>query len=267
MEYRWNKHQPKSRKGIVMEYNENFVEQTENVEQTTEETVVEPAKMFTQDEMNAAVGKAKARERAKIEKQYQRKYGDLEEVLRAGTGKDSVEEITGTFRDFYTKKGVPLQQKPTYSDRDNEVLAKAEAEEIIRFGYEEVVEEVDRLASIGVENMTPREKALFKTLAEHRQKTERVNELSQMGVTEDVYNSEEFKEFSKQFNASTPISTIYNIYAKTQPKKEIKTMGSMKQTVNGVKDYYTPAEIEKLSMDDLKNPAVWDAVRKSMTGG
>ena len=250
-----------------MEINENLVDTAENVEQTTEETVVESAKMFTQEEMNAAVGKAKARERAKIEKQYQRKYGDLEEVLRAGTGKDSVEEITGTFRDFYTKKGIQFAQKPAYSDRDNEVLARAEADDIIRSGYEEVVEEVDRLASIGFENMTPREKALFKTLAEHRQKTERGNELAKLGVTEDVYNSQEFKEFASQFNPNTPISNIYNIYAKTQPKKEIKPMGSMKQTVNGVKDYYSPAEIEKMSMEDLRNPAVWDAVRKSMTGG
>ena len=247
-----------------MEMNENFVEQTENVEQTTEQT----PKTYTQEEVDAIVGKSKARASAKIRKEYERKYGELEEVLKAGTGKDNVEEITGTFRDFYTKKGIQFAQKPTYSDRDNEVLAKAEADEIIRSGYEEVVEEVDRLANIGVQNMTPREKAVFKALAEHRQNTERVNELTQMGVTEDVYNSEEFKEFSKQFNASTPISNIYNIYAKTQPKKEIKTMGSMKQgPVTGVKDYYTPAEIEKLSMDDLKNPAVWDAVRKSMTGG
>ncbi len=251
-----------------MENNENLVDMAENVEQTTEESVVEPAKMFTQEEMNAAVGKAKARERAKIEKQYQRKYGDLEEVLRAGTGKDSVEEITGTFRDFYTKKGIQFAQKPTYSDRDNEVLARAEADDIIHSGFEEVVEEVDRLASIGYENMTPREKALFKTLAEHRQKTERGNELAKLGVTEDVYNSQEFKEFASQFNPKTPISNIYNIYAKTQPKKEIKTMGSMKQgPVSGVKDYYSPAEIEKMSMEDLKNPNIWEAVRRSMTGG
>ena len=247
-----------------MENNENFAVEAENVEQTTEQT----PKTYTQEEVDAIVGKSKARASAKIRKEYERKYGELEEVLKAGTGKESVEEITGTFRDFYTKKGVQFAQKPTYTDKDNEILAKAEADEIIRSGLEDVVEEVDRLADIGVQNMTPREKVLFKTLAEYRQNTERVNELTQMGVTEDVYNSEEFKEFAKQFNATTPISNIYNIYAKQKPKKEITTMGSMKQgPVTGVKDYYTPAEIEKLSMDDLKNPAVWDAVRKSMTGG
>ena len=49
-----------------MENNENFVEQTENVEQTTEQT---PVKMFTQEEVNEIVGKSKARTRAKLEKE------------------------------------------------------------------------------------------------------------------------------------------------------------------------------------------------------
>ena len=49
----------------------------------------------------------------------------------------------------------------------------------------EVVEEVDRLAEVGFDNMTAREKAYFKVLAEHRQKTERQNELSKIGVTEE----------------------------------------------------------------------------------
>ena len=249
-----------------MENNENFVEQTENVEQTTEETP-----KYTEAELNAKLdellGKKLARREAKIRKEYDRKYGDLEEVLKAGTGKEDVTEITDTFRDFYTKKGVQFKQKPIYSDKDSETLAKADAEEIIRAGYEEVVEEVDRLAAIGVANMTPREKVLFKTLAEHRQSTERGNELAKMGVTEDVYNSQEFKDFAGKFNHNTSISDIYSIYAKTQPKKEIKTMGSMKNTAveSAVKEYYSPEEASKFSRAELdKNPALFNAIMQSM---
>ena len=33
-----------------------------------------------------------------------------------------------------------------------------------------------------------------------------------------------------------------------------------------VKDYYTAEEIERLTDEDLDNDAVWEAVRKSMTG-
>lgn len=235
---------------------------TENMEQTTEET----PKTYTQDEVNEIVGKRIARKEAKIRKEYDRKYGDLESVLKAGTGKESVEEVTDTLKQFYQKKGVKLPQKPTYSDRDIETLAMADARDIIDSGYEEVVEEVDRLAQLGA-NMSPREKALFKTLAEHRQATERGNELSQIGVTEDVYNSREFKEFASKFNANTPIREIYDLYAKTQPKKEIKPMGSMRHNSqnSGVKDYYSPEEISRLTEEDLANPEVWAVVRRSMT--
>ena len=254
-----------------MNENENFVAEqaAENVEQTTEQT----PKVYTEAEFNAkldeVLGKKIARKEAKIRKEYDRKYGQLEEVLKAGTGKESVEEVTDTFRQFYEKKGVQFPQKPTYSENDLKLLAKADAEEIINAGYEDVVEEVDRLADIGVENMTAREKAMFTVLAEHRQKTERGRELSKIGVTEDVYNSEEFKKFASKFTSNTPISDVFDIYRKTQqPQKEFKTTGSMKNvsTSNGVKDYYSPEEAKKFSREELrKNPALMDKIMESMS--
>ncbi len=251
-----------------MENNENFVAEqvTENVEQATEQT---PVKTYTQEEVDAMMGKRVARTEAKIRKEYERKYSkydDLEAVLKAGTGKQDVGELTDTFKDFYAKKGIQLPQKPSYSEADAEVLARADAEAIIRMGYDDVVEEVDRLADIGIDKMTIREKKLFQALAEHRQSEERGKALSQIGVTEDVYTSKEFRDFASKFSATTPITDIYDIYSKTQPKPNIKPMGSMKQIQNsGVKDYYSPEEIERLTEDDLRDPHVWEAVRRSMT--
>lgn len=254
-----------------MENNENFVNETENVVVTTEEA----PKTFTQEDVDRMVKEKLdevlpskiARREAKIRKEYESKYGHLENVLRAGTGKETVEEMTDTFEEFYTKKGIKINKRPEYSDRDIETLARRDAEDIISGGYEEVVEETERLTKKGVANMTAREKALFKTLAEHRQSTERGRELSKIGVTEEEYNSPEFKNFAGKFSASTPIRDIYDIYAKMKPRKEIKTMGSMKQVQSdGVKDYYSPEEIDRLSMKDLDDPRVWEAVRRSMTG-
>lgn len=240
-------------------------EVAENVEQTTEET---PVKMYSQDEVDAIVGKAKARAKAKVEKDYQRKYGGLEEVLKAGTGKESVEEMTDTFAEFYRGKGVVIPQKPSYSDKDIEVLARAEANEIISAGFDEVVEEVDRLAAVGTAKMTAREKALFTVLAEHRQSEERGRELGKIGVTEDVYNSQDFRDFAGQFKPNTPITDVYNIYKQTQPKKNIKTMGSMKNSDSGdkgVKEYYSRDEALKFTKKDFDdNPALFAAVEKSM---
>lgn len=250
-------------------------EVAENVEVTTEET----PKTYTQEEFEAALNarlnekldevlpKKMARRESKIRKEYDKKYGELENVLRAGTGKESVEEIKDAFKDFYQKKGIQIQEKPNYSDRDIEVLAKAEAEDIIRYGFDEVVDEVDRLTKIGAANMDKREKALFKALAEYRQKVERNNELSRMGVTEDVYNSKEFADFAGKFNPTVSVSEIYDIYKQKQPKKDIKPMGSMKQSQSEQRDYFTPDEIERLTMEDLDDPVVWEKVRRSMTGG
>lgn len=252
-----------------MENNENLVTEqvTENVEVTTEETP-----KYTESQFNAkldeVLGKKLARREAKIRKEYDRKYGNLEEVLKAGTGKESVEEMTDTFAKFYASKGIKIPEKPSYTDKDVEVLANADASEIIRSGYEDVVEEVDRLTALGVNNMTAREKAYFKVLAEHRQNTERQNELAKIGVTEEVYNSKEFQDFAKQFNSTTPIADIFNIYNKKQPKKEIKTMGSMKNSASNdssVKDFYTRDEALKFTKKDFdKNPTLFKAVQDSM---
>lgn len=250
-------------------------EVAENVETTTEET----PKTYSQEEFDAALNarlnekldeimpKKMARREAKIRKEYEKKYGDLENVLRAGTGKENVEEITSTFKDFYQKKGIQIQDKPNYSDRDIEVLARAEAEDIISYGFDEVVEEVERLAKIGAANMDKREKAIFKTLAEYRQSMERNHELSRIGVPADVYQSKEFNDFANKFNSSVSVAEIYEIYKGKQPKKNIKPAGSMKQSQSAPKDYYTPDEIERLTMADLDDPAVWEKVRRSMTGG
>lgn len=247
---------------MEIEKNENLVTEpvTENVEQTTEQT----PKMFTQEEVNEIVGKAKARTRAKIEKENQRKYGRLEEVLRAGTGKETVEEMSDTFEQFYEGKGIKMPQKPTYTDSDIAVLARADADDIIRSGYDDVVEEVDRLTAIGYANMDARQKAVFKVLAEYRLAEERGRELAGIGVTQDVYNSKEFTDFAAQFDKKTPITDVYKLYAKTT-KPEVETIGSMK---NGSHDegktFYTPEEVDRLTPQDYDNPVIFRNVRNSM---
>ncbi len=253
-----------------MENKENLVTEqvTEKVEQTTEES----PKMYTEAEFNAklddVIGKKLARREAKIRKEYDREYGDLVETLKAGTGKQSVGEISDTFKQFYAKNGVKMPTAPQYSAKDIEILAKAEADEIVSGGFEDVVEEVDRLTKLGAENMSAKEKEVFKILAEHRQSAERTRELAAAGIPADVYNSSEFTQFAGKFNAQTPIGDVYDIYQKMQPKKEIKPMGSMKNTDSDdsmVKDYYSPEEARKFTRKELdENPALFKAIEKSM---
>ena len=116
--------------------------------------------------------------------------------------------------------------------------------------------------------MTPRERAVFTVLAEHRQSAERQRELSKIGVTEEEISSQEFRDFAAKFNPKTPISEIYSIYRTTKPKKQITTMGSVKNTDSadsGVKDFYTIEEIRRFTKADFdRNPALFKACEASL---
>ena len=250
---------------------------TENTEQTAEEAAVtEEPKLYTEAELNAKVDeiigrtkpKIKARAEAKVRREYERKYGDLEGVLFAGMGKSDIGEITDDLKKHYADRGVNIPERASRSDDDTAILARADAKDIIDAGYDEVVDEVDRLTRIGTANMTPREKETFKILAEHRRSAERTRELAAMGVSADVYNSDEFKTFAAKFTSDTPIKDVYDIYQKQTPKKQFKTPGSMKNTGGsdaGLKDFYSYEEASKFTRADFdKNPELFKRVQASM---
>lgn len=257
---------------------EEVVETAEQVAETVETTTEKTTRTYTEEEfeaeLNARVnqkldevlpGKIARREN-RIRKEYEGKYGELETVLRTGTGKkdESIEELTKGLRQFYGSKGVKFPEQPQYSDQDIAVLANAEAQDIIRSGFDEVVEEVDRLAKIGFENMSKKEKAMFKTLAEHRQATERENALAGIGVPKDVYNSKEFQDFAGMFRHDVPITDVYKQFAKIT-KPHVEPIGSMKNgSHDDGKTFYTPEEVDKLTPKDYDNPVIFQRVRDSM---
>lgn len=253
-------------------------EEEEELEEQPQEEQEEPQEeqKFTQADVDRMVneklneilpGKI-ARREARIRRETDRQYGELMGLLRAGTGKESVEDITGVMKGYYGQRGVKTPTAPQYSERETQILAQAEADDIIRGGFDEVVEEVDRLARIGLQNLNPKEKAMFAVLAQHRQQQERSRELEKLGVTQEVYDSQEFRDFAKLMDKSVPMQKVYELYQKTRPPKETyQTMGSMKQApAKGPKDYYSPEEIARLDDADLDDPKVWEAVRRSMTG-
>ena len=268
--------------------NENLVNETENVEQQTTEENVEgvdvggktvdttenevttetpTVETFTKEQVDDMIAKKLARKEAKIRREYENKYSRLETVVNTGLGTNSIEESTSKLEEFYKRKGIDIPTAPTYSEREAELLAQGEADDIISAGYDEVVEEVDRLASIGVENMSARDKALFSKLATYRQETEQENEVRALGISKDEINSQEFKDFSSKLNPNLSLKEKYEMYSQIKPKKETKKIGSVKSGMTSqVKDYYSPEEIERLTEEDLDDPKVWEAVRKSMTG-
>lgn len=264
-----------------MNNNEELVTNvTENVEETTEQTesvateeVVEAPKTYTEEELNARVdellAKKIARKEAKLRREYENKYSDYKEaesVLNAGLGTSNIKEATENLMEFYKKKGVEIPKyTPSYNDYDMRAGAELEAKEIIESGFDEVVEEVDRLAN---KERNAREDIIFHKLATYRTTEGNRQELAKIGVKDDVINSNEFKEFAKDFKSDVPITRIYEKYAKLQPKPEVEVIGSMKNATSndsGVKDFYSRDEALKFTKKDFdKNPALYKAIEQSM---
>ena len=268
-----------------MEENEEnlVVDTTENVEEpTTEEVVVTEdsqenqeqeveEKKYTEKEFNQKLDDLLAKKLAikenKIRKEYERKYSKTENILRNGLGVDNLEDANVQLEKFYTEQGVDVS-KPMYSDREINILANAEAQEIIDAGLDEINEEVNRLAQKGYDNMTKQEKIIFQKLNTTRQYEESKKELAKIGVKDDILKDENFKKFADMFDKSkAKISEIYEMYSKTQPKKEVKPIGSMKsnkEADNGVKEFYTFEEANSFSREELhNNPKLMEAITKS----
>ena len=261
----------------TVEENEEGIELTDT---TTEEVEKEEVKSYTDEELEQLVNSRVneilptkiEREKRKMEKTYKKelaKYKETESILSAGLGKTDLNEINSDMRNFYKDRGIdiPVYSEPRYSDDDEKALGELEADKIISLGYEEMQDEANRLADIGSE-MTVREKAMFSKLATELTNQKNRKELVKIGVNENILQDAKFKDFCNQFNDNVPITKRYEMYSKMyETRPEYDKPGSMKGVNKpGVKEYYSPEEIDRLTDEELDNDKIWEAVRKSMTG-
>lgn len=258
---------------------ESAVEEAIEVETTTEPIEVEETvKTYTEDEFNerldSLLAKKLARKEAKLRREYEEKYAGYKEaevVLNAGLGTSNINDATNELKQFYKQKGVDIpryQPETSYSDEEVSILANHEAQKIIDAGFDEVVEEVNRLAEKGVEGMSKKEKHLFTQLAEYRKLEESRVELAQIGVRAEALDDDDFREFEQKLNPNLSVREKYEMYIASKPKSNIEPIGSMKGTKSKdptVKDFYTFEEAQKFTVEDFrKNPALQKAVERSM---
>lgn len=245
-------------------------ENVENVEENSQ--TKEELKQFTQTELDKMFKeRAERAEKRAIERtrrEYEEKYSELDSILNIALKTNSTEEATKKLKEFYKENGIEIPEQTKYSKRDLELLTKAEADSIIESGYEEIVEEVDRLANKGLDNMNEREKLLFRNLATERKRQETIRDLESIGVTKDKLEDSDYKQFSSKLNPELSEKEKYELYLKLKPKKEPESIGSMKSNTankNEVKDFYTFEEASKFTRKDFdKNPKLFAAVEKSM---
>lgn len=251
-------------------------EATEKVVSTEEKKEVKPSLRDLlkdnpdyQEELNEYIVKPRLARQDREHQKELSKYKDTENVLRSTLKVKDDEDVNEKLREYYENEGVklPSRYEPGLSSREIEALAKSDVEDIVAEGDDAMFNEAERLANIGYKNLNEREKVVFNSLAEKLNKKKEITELQKLGADEKLLEDKNFTSFKNQFNSNTPIKTIFELYQKTtNPKADIKPMGSMKDTNlkdSVEKDYYTPEDVMKLTDEDWAKPETWGKVRAS----
>ena len=253
---------------VIDEVNGTSEVENQETTKTYSEEEVEAIKKQINEDNQKAWNKRWGREKSRMEKEYAQK-DELINLLKEQTGSENLTELLNS---SYEQYGI---ERPNVSNsKDEEILGKNDAKEILELDDEEIEEEANRLA--GKKNRTAREQATFMELGNYltnKKENERIKkEIQDAGIDEAVYNNQDFKDFMSKFNKTTPISEVYELYSKTHEVKKDKpfSAGSLKGTnkkdVNEVKDYYTFEESQQFFKADYdKNPALFKAVCNSMT--
>ncbi len=226
-----------------------------------------------QEEFNERMQSRLKRQKDKLTREYTNKYSRIEDLLTAGVGGKSVEENTQLLENMLKEQGIEIpDNKPRYSREEVEILANHEANSIIEAG--ETIEELNRLLKIGYENMTDRDKVIYKKLAEAKKTEDDRKAIRSLGINEDFLNNKEFKDFEKEFDipANMPFAKKYQLFQKIQNKNKDTSNagrpGSMKNNDSKVeKDTFTSEEIDLLRPEDYDDPKIMAKVRKSMLAG
>ena len=249
------------------EQNQESAKEAEQSSEDIEKLVEERANKLFEEKVEERLVRDRINRERKQNKELA-KYRQLENVIKAGLGVDNLDDAISKTSDFYKEQGITIPDfKDVYSERDEKILAKADAQEIIELGKNEMEAEANRIASIPEAKRTIREKTIFDTLCKELISLKDVEELSSKGYKTDVLETKEFSDFRNQFNVNTSISTIYEMYNKMhgQVVQQPRSPGSAKSTttVKQIKDYYSPEDFDKLTDEDLRNPKIMEIVDKS----
>ena len=214
-----------------------------------------------------------AREKEKIEKANAQLY-QIEDVLKTQLGATDRNDLVTKLGDFYN---VDIS-KPTgkLTERQERILAKADAEDIESLGYEEMVQEANRISRIPKDQRTIHDEVVFESLAKEITEQNNKKELNEKGYDLAILEDDKFRDFRNKLNYNTSITDavdMYNLLVKGKSiedkPKPIKpaSAGSTKSNVTQaqLKDSYTYEEAKRFTKADFdKNPELFKRVQNSM---
>lgn len=249
------------------EQNQETVEKTEdNQDESIEEQIEKRANELFEQKVEERLARDRASRERKQGKELA-KYRRLENVIKSGLGVDNIDDAISKTSEFYKEQGINIPEYQEYNERDEKILAKEDAKEIIQAGKQEMEAEANRIASIPADKRTTREKTIFDMVCTELINLRDIEDLKQKGYKTDILQTKEFTDFRNQFNVNTPISKIYEIYNQINGKvvEKPRSPGSAKSTttIKQIKDYYSPEDFDKLTDEELNNPKIMEAVDKS----
>lgn len=259
----------------VIEVNQDNAEEVENsdVKTYTEEEVEQikaNLKKEYDDNSQKIFDNRWAREKEKFEKENAPLF-QIEDVLKGQLGATDRNDLVKKLGDFYQ---VDINNaSPKLTERQERILAKADAEDIKSLGMNEMVSEANRIASIPQEQRTVRENIIFGELASEITEQKNRSLLKEKGYDLAILEDNEFKDFRNKLNYRTSIAEAVDMYNAIKGKtvqKPVKpaSAGSTKSNItqNQVKDFYTREESLQYSKADFdKNPDLWQAMLNSMS--
>lgn len=265
---------PETSEENLEEVNIGTSEDEEQVQETTEEVetpsqediekmIEERANKRTQEQIEQRL----LRDRLSRERQQKKemaKYKQLENIMKAGLGVETLDEAINKSSEFYKGQGVNIpvyQEESSYSERDEKILAEADAREIIALGKAEMETEANRIASIPENKRTVREKTVFNRVCKELINLRDIDALKAKGFKTELLNEKSFIDFKNQFNVNTPIENIVNMYNQMNAPKVEKpaSAGSAKSENRQAVETFTPEKINSMTPQEISkywnNPA------------
>ena len=252
----------------------NASEEVEEVQNTTEEVVQpsaedierqieERANKIAEEKMEARL----IRDRIKREREeagVRAKYEQLESIMKTALGANNIDDVITKSKEFYREQGIQIPEiinKSSLNERDEIVLAKADAGDIIKLGKSEMEAEANRIASIPEKERSLRDKTIFNDVCQELVKINDEESFKSKGYDTKILEDKDFSLFRKQFNLNTPVSDIYEIYSKlnVKPVEKPASAGSAKSENNNSGETFSIERINKMKPEELvkywNNPA------------
>ena len=263
---------PETSEQILGDVQVSASENEEQIQDTTQEVVTpsqediekmieERANKLTEEKIQDRLARDRAtRERKQI--QEMAKYKQLENIMKAGLGVETLDEAINKSTDFYKGQGVNIPEyKDSYNERREERLAKIEAQDIIELGKEAMEEEATKLSAIPYEKRTAYEKSMFNELCKELYNLRDIETLKAKGYGTEILNEKKFIDFRKQFNLNTPIETIVGMYKQVN-KVEVEkpaSAGSAKSESRPTDETFSAERINNMKPQEMmkywNNPA------------